>query len=266
MTAIEPVYFLKFVFEGMEESGSVGLDELLESKKNTFLANVDFVCISDNYWLGTSKPCLTYGLRGICYFFIEVEGLSKDLHSGIYGGTIHQPMFDVIALMNSLVDEKGDILVPGIMDDVEKLTEEEQNLYHNIDFDLSQYQNDIGAPRLLTSDKISTLMNRWRYPSLSLHGIEGAFDEPGAKTVIPKKIVGKFSIRTVPNMTVEKTNQLVIQYLNQVFAKRNSPNKLRVFCEHGGRPWITDFNHSNFQAGREAIKKGKYLKKTTDLC
>lgn len=79
---------LKFVFEGMEESGSLGLDELVFSLKETFLKNVDFVVISDNYWLGCTKPCLTYGLRGVCYFYIEIECAAKDLHSGIYGGCV----------------------------------------------------------------------------------------------------------------------------------------------------------------------------------
>lgn len=79
---------IKFVFEAMEESASEGLDELLFSEKDKFLSNVDYVCISDNYWLGKNKPCLTYGLRGICYFFLEVECSKKDLHSGVYGGTV----------------------------------------------------------------------------------------------------------------------------------------------------------------------------------
>lgn len=79
---------LKFVFEGMEESGSEGLDDLLKSEKNGFLANVDYVCISDNYWLGKDKPCITYGLRGICYFEVEVQCAKKDLHSGIFGGSV----------------------------------------------------------------------------------------------------------------------------------------------------------------------------------
>lgn len=80
---------LKFVFEGMEESGSEGLDELLHSEKNVFLKGVDYVCISDNYWLGTEKPCITYGLRGITYFVVEVRCAEKDLHSGVFGGTAY---------------------------------------------------------------------------------------------------------------------------------------------------------------------------------
>lgn len=73
---------------GMEESGSVGLDDLLNSEKDKFLSGVDYVCISDNYWLGTDQPCITYGLRGVCYFNLEVECANKDLHSGVFGGTV----------------------------------------------------------------------------------------------------------------------------------------------------------------------------------
>lgn len=80
---------LKFVFEGMEESGSEGLDDLLYAEKDGFLKGVDYVCISDNYWLGTEKPCITYGLRGITYFFIEIRCAEKDLHSGVFGGTVY---------------------------------------------------------------------------------------------------------------------------------------------------------------------------------
>lgn len=79
---------IKFIFEGMEESGSEGLEDLLRDQKDKYLKDVDYVCISDNYWLGTDKPCITYGLRGICYFGLEIECASKDLHSGVFGGTV----------------------------------------------------------------------------------------------------------------------------------------------------------------------------------
>ena len=94
------------LISGMEESGSEGLDELLISRKDTpFMKDVDYVCISDNYWLGKEKPCLTYGLRGICYFFIEVQCCAKDLHSGVFGGTVHEGMADLIYMMNTLLDK-----------------------------------------------------------------------------------------------------------------------------------------------------------------
>jgi nonspecific dipeptidase len=86
----------------MEESGSEGLDELIFARKDTFLKDVDYICISDNYWLGTSKPCLTYGLRGLSYFRLEMECAAKDLHSGVYGGAVHEAMTDLIHLMGKL--------------------------------------------------------------------------------------------------------------------------------------------------------------------
>ncbi|KAF1380931.1 hypothetical protein PFLUV_G00169190 [Perca fluviatilis] len=163
---------IKFCFEGMEESGSEGLDELVFSQKDSFLKDVDYICISDNYWLGKTKPCITYGLRGICYFFIE--------------------------------------------------------------------------------EKI--LMHRWRYPCLSLHGIEGAFSEAGEKTVIPCKVIGKFSIRLVPDMDPKVVEIKVIDHLQKKFAELKSPNKLKVYMDNGAKAWVSDFNHPHYLAGRKAMK------------
>ncbi|XP_028908585.1 cytosolic non-specific dipeptidase [Ornithorhynchus anatinus] len=245
---------VKFCLEGMEESGSEGLDDLIFSRKDTFFKDVDYVCISDNYWLGKKKPCITYGLRGICYFFIEVECSDKDLHSGVYGGSVHEAMTDLITLMGCLVDKKGKILIPGIYKAVAPVTEEELSLYEQIDFDLDEYARDIGANTLLHGSKRDILMNRWRFPSLSLHGIEGAFSGTGAKTVIPRKVIGKFSIRLVPDMTPEMVNSQVEDYLTKKFAELKSPNKFRVKLGHGGKPWVSDFNHPHYMAGRRAMK------------
>ncbi|XP_052801693.1 cytosolic non-specific dipeptidase-like isoform X1 [Mya arenaria] len=246
---------LKFIFEGMEESGSEGLDELVFAKKDTFLKDVDYVCISDNYWLGKKKPCITYGLRGICYFFCEVQCAGKDLHSGIYGGTVHEAMGDLMHIMSSLVDVNGKILVPGMSDDVAPVTEEENKSYGPIDFDMTEYRTDIGVDKLVHDRKEHVLMARWRYPSLSLHGIEGAFSGAGAKTVIPRKVIGKFSIRLVPDMTPDRVEQLVRTYVEQLHKERGSPNIMRVLLEGGGgKPWVSDVNHPNYVAGRNAIK------------
>ncbi|GAB1599912.1 cytosolic non-specific dipeptidase-like [Argonauta hians] len=245
---------LKFVFEAMEESDSVGLADLLMSKKDTFLKDVDYVCISDNYWLGKNKPCLTYGLRGICYFFIEVECSSKDLHSGVFGGSVHEAMSDLIFLMNSLVDVKGKIMIPGIYDSVKPMTPEEDALYQGIDFDLEDYSTDIGCQKLLHSSKDEILKHRWRHPSLSLHGIEGAFSDAGAKTVIPRKVIGKFSIRIVPNQTPDEIVKLAKAHLEKSHKKRGSPNKLNV-TGSGGPAWISDFKHENYNAAKVACQK-----------
>ncbi|CAB1443393.1 unnamed protein product [Pleuronectes platessa] len=264
---------IKFCFEGMEESGSEGLDELVLSRKDTFLKDVDYVCISDNYWLGKTKPCITYGLRGICYFFIEVNCCEKDLHSGVFGGSVHEAMTDLITLMGSLVNRKGEILVPGMSDDVAPLTEDETKLYEKIEFDLDEYCKDRTGPEapppaprpthslrdtrpelLHVKELEKILMHRWRYPSLSLHGIEGAFSEAGAKTVIPRTVIGKFSIRLVPDMDPTVVEKKVIDHLKKTFAETGSPNKLNVYMGHGAKAWVSDFNHPHYMAGRKAMK------------
>merc|ERR1712212_567474 len=123
--------------------------------------------ISDNYWLGKKKPCLTYGLRGVCYFFIEIESSSKDLHSGVFGGTVNEGMLDLVWMMNQLVDKDGNILVEKLMDSVAPLTKEEQAKYVNIDFDPAEFKKDIGVEGDLRQgmDKAKILMARWRVRS-----------------------------------------------------------------------------------------------------
>jgi Cys-Gly metallodipeptidase DUG1 len=145
---------LKFCFEGMEESGSEGLDDLITSEvkkgKEGWFDGVDCVCIvsetlsclfpqsnsridtwfgdlkSDNYWLNTRTPAITYGLRGLTYFKINISGPARDLHSGVFGRTVHEPMTDLIKLMSRLVDSDGKILIPGVDDMVEAASEEEK--------------------------------------------------------------------------------------------------------------------------------------------
>lgn len=247
---------VKFVFEGMEESGSQGLDDLLFAEKDKFLKDVDYVCISDNYWLGTSKPCITYGLRGVCYFYIEIECAKKDLHSGIYGGTVHEAMTDLVHVLSKLVDDSGKILIDGLYNEVAPLIENEEKIYNNIEFDVDEYRGDVGTKKLLHSeDKVKLLMHRWRYPSLSIHGIEGAFSESGEKTVIPSKVIGKFSIRIVPNQVPAQIEKYVVAHVNKIWEKIPTPNRMKIFMSHGGNPWTEDPNHPHYVAAQKATKK-----------
>ncbi|VDL83544.1 unnamed protein product [Nippostrongylus brasiliensis] len=185
--------FFQFCFEAMEESGSLGLEELLIKNKDKFLADVDFTCISDSYWLGTTKPCLTHGLRGICSFAVEVTGIQQDLHSGVFGGVVHEPLSDLIWVMSQLTSVENRILIPGEDD--------------------------------LTREKI--------------HG-------SGEKTVIPSKVIGKFSIRIVPGMRPEK---IARGHLNQFLQKLFRPQ-----LGHDALPWMADINDENFRAGARAMK------------
>ena len=194
------------------------------AKPGKFLNDVDFFCISDNYWLGKQKPYITCGLCGLAYFEVSVECAEQDLHSGVLGGTVHEAMTDLVHLMASLVEPgTGKILIDGILDDVVSVTDEEIKLYESIEFDLEEYKDDCNvksmSDSLLHDDKTSLLMSRWRYPSLTLHGIEGAFSGVGAKTVIPAKVVGKFSMRLVPDQNPDEIGELTKTYLQNVFDK-----------------------------------------------
>lgn len=141
---------IKMIYEGMEEYGSEGMFEAVNAlaKPGKFLDDVDFFCISDNYWLGKNKPCLTYGLRGMAYFEVGVECGAQDLHSGVYGGTVHEAMIDLVRLMGSLVDPDGKILVDGVMKDVAAVTEEEEKMYETIDFDPEEYKKECGVANI----------------------------------------------------------------------------------------------------------------------
>ncbi|OQR72386.1 cytosolic non-specific dipeptidase-like [Tropilaelaps mercedesae] len=247
---------IKFCLEAMEESGSKGLEELLRSMQaSEFIGKIDFVCISDSFWLSTRRPCLTYGFRGLCHFGVEIECANKDLHSGSFGGVVYEAMNDLVWLMAQLVDDDNRILIPGVLEDIAELTPEEQQLYDDIDFDLDACLKDAGLHGLVYETKDEFLKARWRYPSLSIHGIEGAHFGTGTKSIIPKRVVGKFSIRVVPNQNLQKICTLVRDYISKLWKRRQSPNRLQ-FHNYTGCPYLlSSLDNPNLQAGARAIKK-----------
>ena len=246
---------LLMCFEGMEEYGSEGLDDFIEAESKKFFKDADAVCISDNYWLGTEKPCLTYGLRGCNYYSITVSGPGQDLHSGVFGGTAYEPMTDLVKVLGTLVDNDGKIRVSGLDDLVAPMTEDEKSLYGDISYTMDNLYESLGSKTAIFEDKQKTLMARWRYPSLSVHGVEGAFSAPGAKTVIPARVIGKFSIRTVPNMEIEEVNKLVYKYVKEEFAKLKSKNTLDVSLQHAGKWWVASPKNWNFTAASKAVER-----------
>nr|XP_055152337.1 beta-Ala-His dipeptidase isoform X3 [Symphalangus syndactylus] len=146
---------IKFIIEGMEEAGSVALEELVEKEKDRFFSGVDYIVISDNLWISQRKPAITYGTRGNSYFTVEVKCRDQDFHSGTFGGILHEPMADLVALLGSLVDSSGHILVPGIYNEVAPLTEEEINTYKAIHLDLEEYQNSSRVEKFLFDTKVT---------------------------------------------------------------------------------------------------------------
>lgn len=245
---------LKFIFESMEESDSEGLEEVLKSRKDTFLKDCDYVCISDNNWIGSTTPCLTYGLRGACHFMVDVRCAQVDLHSGAYGGVVHEAMTDLLHILSRLIDQTGKIIIPGIHDEVLPLTDKEAQLYDSLNFSTEEYRRDIDHKELRYKTKQGVLMHLWRYPSLSVHGIEGAYSDQGEKTVIPNQVIGKFSIRTVPNMTASKLEHRVVEYIKALQAQSGSPNEVKVSMSSSGEYWVGDPNHPHFQAGARAVE------------
>ncbi|XP_046891461.1 cytosolic non-specific dipeptidase-like isoform X1 [Hypomesus transpacificus] len=245
---------VKFIIEGMEETGSNGLEAMIVAQRDTFFSNVDYIVISDCGWL-SRRPALTYGTRGNCYFFAEVEGPKQDLHSGVFGGTVMEPMTDLIGILDTLISPSGKILIPGIREAVAPLSDEEWKMYQDIEFDIESYKNKMGVDQLMYSSKVDLLAHRWRYPTVSIHGIEGAFSGSGSKTVIPAKVTAKFSIRQVPDMDPAVVKKQVTDYLHSVFAKRKSPNKLKVTMIIGAKPWLADTKHPLYTAGKAAVKR-----------
>ncbi len=171
---------------------------------------------------------------------------------------MHEAMVDLVALLATLTDATGQhILVPGLMDTVRPFTTEERHTLESLDFDEAAFCKEVGTSRLRFADKVNLLAHRWRYPALSIHGIQGAFHGSGAKTVIPQKVVAKFSIRLVPDQEPEEVTGKVVKYLEEQFSRLNSPNRLRVHRQKGSRPWVVDpATDGNFQAAKNAIKDG----------
>lgn len=250
---------LVFCIEGMEEYGSEGLEDFIKQEKNGIFKTADAVCISDNYWLGTTKPVLTYGLRGCSYYAVTVEGPETDLHSGVFGGTVCEPMTDLVQLLSTLVApaaQQNRILIPGVNEMVAPVTTDESKIYDTIHFSMQDLDEAVGSQTSLHSTTKDTLMARWRMPALSMHGIEGAFSAAGAKTVIPAKVTAKFSIRTVPNIDVSPGNldKLVFSHLESEFAKLGSKNRLSTKLLHAGNWWVSDPNNWSFEAAKMATK------------
>lgn len=250
---------LKLCLEGMEESRSECLSDLLqrEARRGGFLADVDYIVVTDNYCLSGSKPCLTYGLRGLASFELDVFAGTQTLHSGVYGGCIAEPMTDLVQLLASVsASGHDDIAVPDCgRSSAEPLTEQEEALYRGITFDLGEFQKEAGGVSALMGGGSvkEVLMNRWRYPSLSIHGIE-PYTGPGLKTVIPGAVSGKFSIRLVPGQDPEKVENSVRATLEARFKELKSPNRLTI-TSSSSRAWLTNPKGTLFQAGASALLK-----------
>ncbi|KAJ4169103.1 hypothetical protein NW754_011035 [Fusarium falciforme] len=245
---------LAFFLEGMEENGSVGFGAALEDEANQFLSDVDAVCLTDVAWASNTQPTIPRGLRGVLFYRITIRGAQEDAHSGLFGGAISEPMTDMVTILSSLVDSQGKLLIPGIHDAVLEVTDEERESYEKLPLTPEALDGGIRG-RLVHAMKAETIISKWRKPSLSLHRIENLKPGPGATTSIPAALVGKFSIRTVPQMEAIEVDALVRQHIESRFEQLQSKNDLDIECVHQSDWFYEDVNHWNYQAAIKAIER-----------
>jgi len=242
---------IKVIIEGEEEIGSENLDPFIKKNKKKLAS--DIIIISDTSMIKKDFPSITYGLRGISYFQINVKGTSKDLHSGMYGGSVKNPINALVEILSKLRNANGKILIPNFYDKVRKIVPSERKAFLKLPFDELEFQKTIQAPKLFNEKGYSILESLWCRPSLDINGIWGGFMEEGSKTVIPAEAHAKVSLRLVPDQIPNDIEDLFETYIKEI-----SPNEIEVNIErmHGGNPFISDISHPSFKAASIALEKG----------
>jgi len=239
---------VKIIIEGEEEIGSPNLIPFLES--NLDLLKCDMVLISDTSMYAEDVPSITYGLRGLAYMEVEVVGPNRDLHSGIYGGAVANPLNVLCEIVAKLKDENGVIQIPGFYDKVKLLTADERAAYKALPFDEAAYAADLGVNATFGEAGYSTLERASARPTLDVNGIWGGYQAEGAKTVLPSKAGAKISMRLVPDQHPDEISELFTKYFESLVP---STVKVRVSAHHGGHPAITDLDFYGIKAAAQAF-------------
>ena len=208
---------LKVMIEGEEEVGSVSLWDFVNANKARLKA--DALVVSDTGMLARGVPSITYGLRGLNYYQIEVTGPAQDLHSGIFGGAVPNPITILCELFAKLHDKNLRVAVPGFYDDVAKLSKAERKALNALPWKASEFRKTVGAPGLCGEKGFSIVEQLWTRPTLELNGIWGGYTGEGSKTVIPSKAYAKFSTRLVPNQNPDKITRLVERHIRKLLPK-----------------------------------------------
>jgi len=242
---------LKMIIEGEEEVGSEHLDNFVKEHKD--LLKADLVLISDSSMYAKGVPSVCYSLRGLAYMEVEVTGPNTDLHSGSFGGSLHNPIQALTEMIASLHDKNGEITIPGFYDDVRPLTRAERAAFKKLPWNDKKYAKQLGLKQLYGEKGYTTLERLWSRPTLECNGIWGGYTGEGAKTVIPAKAFAKISMRIVPDQTSAKTARLFEKHLKKI-----APNTIDVKVRrlHGGEPAITPIDSPGVQAAAAALHKG----------
>lgn len=240
---------IKFMIEGEEEVGSENLSEFVKKNKDKLCC--DTILISDTGIINNHTPSITTGLRGLSYLEIEVTGPNRDLHSGLYGGAVANPINILCEMIAKMKDSNNHITIPGFYDNVLELSDEEKKDIARAPFSLSEYKSALDLSDVHGEEGFSTMERSGIRPTLDVNGIWGGYTGEGAKTVIPSKAYAKLSMRLVPNQSDE---EITLKFTN--FFKSIAPKsvKVKVTPHHGGEPYVSPTNIPSYQAASEAME------------
>ncbi len=239
---------IKFVIEGEEEIGSPNLATFVKANKD--LLKADVILISDTAMISMDNPSIDIGVRGLSYIEIEVTGPNRDLHSGVYGGAVANPITILSKMIAACHDENNHITIPGFYDDVIESTDAERAKMAEAPFDLNEFKQDLGITNVWGEKGYSTNERTGIRPTLEVNGIWGGYTGEGAKTVLPSKAFAKISCRLVPNQSSKIITEKVLNYFKSI-----APDNVTVnaFEHHGGEPYITPIDSHEYQSAAKAI-------------
>ncbi|MCF7668149.1 MAG: dipeptidase [Verrucomicrobia bacterium] len=241
---------ITFLFEGEEEVGSEHLPEFLRTHRDMF--DCDVAIVSDTAMPERNVPALTYGLRGIAALEVEVIGPSRDLHSGIYGGSIENPGMALCKMLSELRDSDGRVSVPGFYDDVLPLTPFEREQFSRLPFDEAAYKELLGVSSLFGEKGFSPWEQRTARPTIEINGITCGYQGEGSKTIIPSRASAKLSCRLVPNQQPE----LILSKLEDFLKRIRPPGvQLRILKGHQGNPYMFQPDSAYAKAAVRAIER-----------
>ncbi len=240
---------VKFMVEGEEEVGSVNLTTFVKENKERLKA--DIILVSDTGMLANDTPSITTGLRGLSYVEVEVTGPNRDLHSGLYGGCVTNPLNILAKMIATLHDDKKKITIPGFYDKVEELSKEEREEMAKAPFSKEDYCKALDIEDVYGEEGYTTLERGSIRPSLDVNGMWGGYTGEGAKTVIPSKAYAKISMRLVPNQNSEEITKLFTEYFQSLAPKGI---RVKVTPHHGGEPSVTPINTIGYKAASKAYE------------
>ena len=241
---------VKFMIEGEEEVGSPNLGPFIKANKEKFACDV--ILVSDTGMIANDTPSITTGLRGLSYVEVEVTGPNRDLHSGIYGGAVANPINILSKMIASLHDDKGQICVDGFYDDVEIVSSTERSEMNKAPFSLEAYKQHLEIDDVQGEAGYTTLERTSIRPTLDVNGIWGGYIGEGAKTVLPSKAYAKISMRLVPHQNSEKITALFKKHFEAI-----APDSVKVVVtpHHGGEPVVTPTDNIAYIAANEAYSQ-----------